>query len=531
MDSRKQSSQSLGEELQRLADLRQQGLLTEDEFHEAKKRLLSPGSSTGEDVQSESTKLAASPTATSSIIKYVVPGVVVLALVGAGIAYTSMKASPEPVAIPAPAAQTQSTSPPPEPVTQKEEPAAEPRRHTFPKTVEAPAINVGDKYTYETESTDSDGKTTTATSTREVTAIDGDRVTVTVTSGKTGKARTLIYDRSWNLLETGDTPTAGLIYKPAIQYFDFPLTVGKKWKSLAEDTDKKTGKSRQYVINAEVWGWDEIVVGAGTFDALKIIISSNVIDGEKRSTGTDVSWYAPSIGRTVKSELSGEDAGGRIETKTIVLVSNSNSAVASREPMLSNESGPQDFQCPESLQTQDERIEDLAKFLKWAKSQHPDWTTDQIIALRVSVLKQHHCDKTIANIKQAEEKARTPSPEQLCKPYTSAYFKGGWISGAGGNGFVNPVTSLESILSKPENEQYLIAKNNPLVVRFGNRGGGDGCTGIAYFDPRRVRIAEPQGGGKIRGGKFLVVTTELKTQRGLNASCFIVVQSSDVECN
>ncbi len=222
-----------------------------------------------------------------------------------------------------------------EAIINAKEPAVAAKQPSHPKTVEAPAINVGDKYTYETESTDSDGKTTTATSTREVTAIDGDRVTVTVTSGKIGKARTLIYDRSWNLLETGDTPTAGLIYKPAIQYFDFPLTVGKTWKSLAEDTDKKTGKSRQYVINAEVVGWDEIVVGAGTFDALKIIISSNVIDGEKRSTGTDVSWYAPSIGKTVKSELSGEDSGGRQEPKTVRLESFKVSSRNELEPIQS----------------------------------------------------------------------------------------------------------------------------------------------------------------------------------------------------
>ena len=324
MDNNNQSSHSLAEELQRLANLRQQGMLTEDEFHDAKRKLLSPDSAPVGDTKSEPQPIT--PKARNSTIKYVVAGIVAFALFAAGIAFklsnTDKTASEPPITAQVPTTtESESTNVAPAPIAKQEEPVAEPERPSLPKTVEAPIINVGDKYTYETDSTDSNDKTTTSTQTREITAINGDRVTVTVTSGKTGKARTLIYDRSWNLLETGDTPTAGLIYKPAIQYFDFPLTVGKKWKALSEDTDKKTGKSRQYIINAEVWGWDEIIVGADKFDALKIIISSEVLDGDKKSTGMDISWYAPSIGRTVRSELSGEDAEGRRDKKTVVLSS------------------------------------------------------------------------------------------------------------------------------------------------------------------------------------------------------------------
>jgi hypothetical protein len=186
-------------------------------------------------------------------------------------------------------------------------------------SINSPNINIGDRYTYETEATDSNGKVTTSTSIREVTAIDGDRVTVTATGGKSGKVRTLIYDRSWNIVETGTSPNLGVIYSPAIKYFDFPLTVGKKWTNTSTETDKKTGKTRQHIVNGEVIGWDNYLTGTyqgKKLDALKIRLETEVLDGEKKSTGIDTSWYIPAIGRTGKSEIQGEDAEGRKEKKS-----------------------------------------------------------------------------------------------------------------------------------------------------------------------------------------------------------------------
>jgi hypothetical protein len=130
-----------------------------------------------------------------------------------------------------------------------------------------------------------------------------------------------------------------------------------------------------------------------------------------------------------------------------------------------------------------------------------------------------------------EHRSRKENPNAwACKPNTLVRFNGGWISGAGGNGFIDPILTLERFLSKPEGEKERIANENPLTVRFNVIGGGDGCTGVAYFEPRQVRITEPQGGGKIQGGKYMVVATELKTQRGLNAVCLIVVQSKNLDC-
>ena len=204
-----------------------------------------------------------------------------------------------------------STAPSQTPYTRSSEPIA------------APTINVGDKYTYETTSTDINGKVSTYESVREVTTIDSDRVTVALISGKSGKKRTLIYDRSLNIVETGDSPDEGMKYDPPIKYFDFPLITGKKWTSTSTETDKKTGKIRQHIVKGEVIGWDSKLKeeNFGDIDTIKIKLNTELLDGEVRSTGTDISWYAPAYGRSLYSELIGQDAEGR-QDKRINLLKN-----------------------------------------------------------------------------------------------------------------------------------------------------------------------------------------------------------------
>lgn len=136
----------------------------------------------------------------------------------------------------------------------------------------------------------------------------------------------------------------------------------------------------------------------------------------------------------------------------------------------------------------------------------------------------------VAAATEAAERNAYPNAWK-CKSNTYSYFSGGWITGAGGNGFIDPARLLDSVLSKSEQEKARLTDELPLTIHFSNRGGEDGCTGIARIEARRVVVSAPQGGGKIRGGKFLVVLTELKSQRGLNATCYILVQSKDVTCD
>lgn len=193
-----------------------------------------------------------------------------------------------------------------------------------PELIAAPNINVGDRVTSETTTTDHEGKVTTSESVREVTSIDDERIIVAVTNAKSNKQRTLIYDRNWNLIETGNSPSEGFRYEPPIRYFDFPLKAGKKWTSVSLETDKKTGKTRQHTISGEVIGWDTQVSASlgepyGTAETVKVILNTSVSDQDGTVTGTDVSWYAPLLGRSIKSELVGLTSAGKSESKSIMM--------------------------------------------------------------------------------------------------------------------------------------------------------------------------------------------------------------------
>jgi hypothetical protein len=88
------------------------------------------------------------------------------------------------------------------------------------------------------------------------------------------------------------------------------------------ETDKKTGRQRQHTIIGIVEGWEKVVVPAGEFEALKIVLKTEVKDGDKVSPGTDASWYVPALRRSVKSELIGLDVStGLEEKKTVRLLS------------------------------------------------------------------------------------------------------------------------------------------------------------------------------------------------------------------
>jgi hypothetical protein len=330
-------SNDIASEIEQLAGLYQRGILSKAEFEDAKRRVIgqAPTQATSTPVADAipvpdtAISLHVDETPAETVIparpnksraNYAAIGFGVVSVVAAGIwlAVSSFGAASEPQS---PVAKTPEQPPPPLAKEVGTTVVAEPASIRPPEPITAPTINVGDKYSYKTTATDANGKVTIFESTREVTAVDGGRVTVSVTNEKSSKARTLVYDLSWNIVETGDGPDAGMRYDPPIKYFDFPLTTGKKWTARSTETDKKTGKTRQHIINGEVIGWDANIGRFENqfFDALKIRLETEVSDGEKRSTGTDISWYAPVIGRTVKSDISGQDADGRQDKKTVAI--------------------------------------------------------------------------------------------------------------------------------------------------------------------------------------------------------------------
>jgi hypothetical protein len=71
-------------------------------------------------------------------------------------------------------------------------------------------------------------------------------------------------------------------------------------------------------LSGKVLGWEKVTVPAGTFDALKIEVTS-VYNGENmrgRWTGnsTDTIWYVPKVKHFVKWLF--EDGGGNVNSRT-----------------------------------------------------------------------------------------------------------------------------------------------------------------------------------------------------------------------
>jgi hypothetical protein len=184
------------------------------------------------------------------------------------------------------------------------------------RSIALPPIQVGDRYTYESETLGS-GQAAYQTL-REVTAMDGDRVTVAVTPVKGGATRQTYYDRAWNFLGSGATPQEGVSFTPALKYLDFPLVVGKQWNARSMEINYKTQRQREFKVTGVVEGWERVEVPAGSFEALKIVLKTEIVDGDQHSYNTDVSWYAPSVRRTVKSELTGQDASSGTEERKVV---------------------------------------------------------------------------------------------------------------------------------------------------------------------------------------------------------------------
>ena len=84
------------------------------------------------------------------------------------------------------------------------------------------------------------------------------------------------------------------------------------------EINHKTGRQREFKVTGVVEGWERIDVPAGLFEALKIVLQTEIVEGGQRSHSTDISWYVLSIRRTVKSELIGQEASSGIEEKKVV---------------------------------------------------------------------------------------------------------------------------------------------------------------------------------------------------------------------
>lgn len=188
------------------------------------------------------------------------------------------------------------------------------------EAVSAPVGRPGDVYTYETIDHE-DSKLNNVTS-REVVSVNGQETVMKFVNAKSGYTRFLTYDSQLGLMGSRYGANEGVDYRPAVKYFTFPARLGDTWNATSTETNIKTGKTRLHVLAGRVEGFETIAVPAGTFRALKVILDSEVREEGRTVTGRDVSWYAPDVRRTVKSELeSRENDTGKTGRRTVNLIS------------------------------------------------------------------------------------------------------------------------------------------------------------------------------------------------------------------
>jgi hypothetical protein len=189
-------------------------------------------------------------------------------------------------------------------------------------TVERPAIHLGD--TYVLESLYPDTPALHNTTARTVVAVDPGTITMTSTNirSKTGKGRTLVFTPEWNLRSSRNADGSGYDYTPQLPYFAFPLYPGKTWQQTSRETSVKTGAVREHTCTATVGEWEEVSVAAGTCQALTMTTHTVFVDlaTGQHSTGTDLSWYAPSVRRSVQSVITSQTVHGPHERPCIQLL-------------------------------------------------------------------------------------------------------------------------------------------------------------------------------------------------------------------
>jgi hypothetical protein len=109
--------------------------------------------------------------------------------------------------------------------------------------------------------------------------------------------------------------SSGARFDPPIVGVKFPLTVGDSWKSsyLAESPTAKSKGDLEFKVAAR----EKVSTAAGEFDAYKIE-SGGWINGVSWSGAiriTQVQWFAPAVGRVVKSEYK-DFRGGQLWNDT-----------------------------------------------------------------------------------------------------------------------------------------------------------------------------------------------------------------------
>lgn len=116
-----------------------------------------------------------------------------------------------------------------------------------------------------------------------------------------------------------------------------------------------------------------------------------------------------------------------------------------------------------------------------------------------------------------------------CRVGDELAFMGGWIVGAAGSfPLGNPVAVMERLQDGSARDRQKIAEDAPMRFRW--HGRGVGCEGVSQAKPMPVYLSEPLGGGTVKGGRFVVVTADVRGDNGRKGACYLLVSTKDVQC-
>lgn len=189
--------------------------------------------------------------------------------------------------------------------------------------VASPKYLVGEKVVL--ESIDHQNPKLNNSTERIVHSLDDRKITFKSINVKSGYTRYLNYTKDLALISTSNEKGDVTEFDPPLPFFKFPLKIGDSWAQDSVETLNGVAQ-RKHKISGKIVNTESIDSKLGTHVAMKIVIESSVQANDGSiSTGTDTSWYVPSLKRTVKSELTSQDQNtGKFSSKTVRLISYSN---------------------------------------------------------------------------------------------------------------------------------------------------------------------------------------------------------------
>jgi len=170
-----------------------------------------------------------------------------------------------------------------------------------PVRVEAPRAEVGRSWSYRL--VNGYNSEVVGQYREELVAVPGTELSILRTGPDTSINER--YTPDWGWIAKARPGFAALEYSPPLHAIPFPLEIGKSWQERSVTTNRLTGERYAISVHGRVVGWETIKTPAGTYDSVRIDRVIYVDDADFWKSQTRIvesDWYAPSVGRVVRSE-------------------------------------------------------------------------------------------------------------------------------------------------------------------------------------------------------------------------------------